>query len=357
MRLFSKETFFDPLQMKNTGIHYSGIKLQNEAKGYAKEASKYDEALNWDMSWAGGAGAMYSTVDDLLKWNEALYSGKVLDKKSLEAALTPAMLKNGEQPPMQYGYGLMLSKYRGTDIVSDSGGLYGFLTQLAYYPKEKMTVVMFTNTAEPEANFDPNKVAEAFLWDKMDKQISYTESSVKPGNLQIYTGRFDLLGQAVITVTTENNKLYAQLSGQPRFEIFPRSEHEFFWKIVDARIKFIPDNNGAMNEAILFQNGQELKAKRLPEEKIVQINAAILDNYVGKYKLNDKIVVNVTKENNKLFAQPTNQDKVEMLALSETDFIIMEINAKITFVKDQSGKVTMFKLKMNGRDTDVPKVE
>lgn len=216
---------------------------------------------------------------------------------------------------------------------------------------------MFSNTAEPEVNFDHNKVAEAFLWDKLDKQISYTESSVKPANLQIFTGRYDLLGQAVITVTTEDNKLYAQLSGQPKFEIFPRTENEFFWKVVDARIKFIKDEKGEINQAILFQNGQELKAKRLPEEKIVQINPAVLDNYIGKYKLNDNIIVTVSKENNKLFAQPTNQAKVEMLPLSETDFVIKEINAKIFFVKDQSGKATKFRLDMNGRNSELPRVE
>ena len=270
--VYLKETFFSPLKMENTGVHYTGIKLNHEAKGYSRNNNKYDEAINWDMSWAGAAGAMYSTVDDLLKWNEAFYGGKVLSKNSLDAALTPAVLKNGEQPPMQYGYGLIMGKFRGEDIISHGGGLHGFITQLAYYPKEKLTVIMFSNTAEPEVNFDNNKVAEAFLWDKMDKQISYTESSVKPANLQIFTGRYDLLGQAVITVTTEDNKLYAQLSGQPKFEIFPRSENEFFWKVVEARIKFVKDDKGEINQAILFQNGQEMKAKRLPEEKIVTID-------------------------------------------------------------------------------------
>ena len=55
---------------------------------------------------------------------------KCSTKKSLEAALTPAVLKNGEQPAMLYGYGLALSKYRGIDIISHGGGLHGFITQL-----------------------------------------------------------------------------------------------------------------------------------------------------------------------------------------------------------------------------------
>jgi CubicO group peptidase (beta-lactamase class C family) len=355
--VYLKETFFDPLKMENTGMHYAGIKLQNEAKGYAKDNGKYDDALNWDMSWAGAAGALYSTVDDLLKWNEALFGGKVLNEKSLNAALTPAVLKNGAEPGMQYGYGLIKSKFRGTEIIGHGGGLHGFITQLSYYPTEKLTVVMFSNTAEPEVNFDPNKIAEVFLWDKMEKQKSYTESSVKPADLKIFTGRYDLLGSAVIIITEENNKLYAQLTGQPKFEIFPSSENEFFWKVVDAKIKFIKDEKGEISQAILYQNGQELKAKRLPEEKIVQINPAILDNYIGKYKLNDNIIVTVSKENNKLFAQPTNQAKVELLPLSETDFVIKEINAKVSFVKDESGKVKKFMLNMNGVNSELPRIE
>ena len=354
---YLKETFFDPLKMENTGVHYSGIKLSNEAKGHEKVTGKYTQALDWDMSWAGGAGAMYSTVDDLAKWNQALYEGKVIDKKSLDAALTPATLKGGDEPPMKYGYGLIIGKFRGTDVISHSGGLHGFVTQLAYYPAEKITVVMFSNNAQPEANFDPNKIAEAFLWDKLEKQISYVETAAKPVDLKIFTGRYDLLGQLVITVTTTDNKLFAQLSGQPKFEIFPRGENEFFWKVVEARIKFIKDENGEVNQAILFQNGQEMKAKRLPEEKIVKIDPRVLDGYIGRYKLNDNITVVLTKENDKLFAEPTGQPKVEMSPLSETEFVINDINARISFTKDASGKATGFKLKMNGREVDVPRIE
>src|ERR1035437_269732 len=353
---YLKETFFDPLQMKNTGIHYAGIKLEHEAKGYSRNNNKYDDAINWDMSWAGGAGSIYSTVDDLMKWNQALYGGKVMNQKSLDAALTPVVLKNGEQPPVQYGYGLGLSKFRGEDIISHSGGLHGFVTQLSYYPKEKLTVVMLSNAAEPEVNFDRNKIAEAFLWSKMDKQTSYTESAVKPKNLQLYTGRYDLSGMAVITITAENDKLYSQLSGQQKFEIFPLSEDEFFWKVVEARIKFIKDEKGEISQAVLFQNGQELKAKRLPEEHIIEINPAILDNYAGKYKFKDDIIT-ISKENNKFFAQPTGQSKLEMSPLSETDFIIKEINAKLTFVKGENGKVTKIKLNLNGMDSELPKIE
>ncbi len=355
--IYLKETFFDPLQMKNTGVHYAGIKLEHEAKGYSKSGSKYDDALNWDMSWAGGAGALYSTVDDLLKWNHALYNGKVLNEKSYQAAITSVVLKDGKTPPLKYGYGLGLNSYRGVETIGHSGGLHGFLTQLVYYPKEKLTVVIFTNTSDPEVNFDPNKIAEAFLWSKMDEQASYSSSSVAPANLERFTGRYELTGIGVLTVTTADQKLYAQLSGQPKFEIFPSSEYEYFWKVVEAKLKFDKDEKGIINKATLFQNGQQMVMQKLPEEKIANIDPAVFDNYIGKYKLNSNITVTIFKENNKLFAQATDQPKLEMSPVSETDFVILEINAKLTFVKGDDGKATKIKLDMNNTNTELPRIE
>jgi len=354
---YLKETFFDPLQMNNTGVHYAGIKLEHEAKGYARNGSKYDEALNWDMSWAGGAGSIYSTVDDLLKWNQALYGGKVLSEKNLAAAMTPVVLNNGEVASSNYGYGLALSKYRGEDVVGHSGGLHGFVTQLFYYPKEKLTVVMFSNCAEPEVNFDPAKIAEAFLWDKMDKQSSYRAIAVNPGDLPRYAGRYELASIGLLMITTKNDKLFAQVNGQPTVELFAMAEDEFFIKTVEAKVKFIKDEKGAVNQLIVTQNGQEIKGKKLPEETIIQLKPEILDQYVGKYKLHENIIVNVTRENNKLFAEPTGQPKVEMLPVSETDFVVKEINAKVSFVKDEKGKVTKIKLNMDGRDAELPRLE
>ena len=353
------KNFFEPFGMNNTGVHYAGIKLDHEARGYSGQNGNYTDAVDWDMSWAGGAGALYSTVDDLMKWNDALYGGKVLNKQSLDAMLTPVVLNSGEKALPLYGYGLGLTTYRGEDVISHSGGLHGFVTQLAYYPKEKLSVVMFYNDDAPEVNFNPNKIAEAFLWNKMDKQTTYEESLEKPADLEAYVGRYDLSGFAVVTISSENEKLYSQISGQAKYEIFPKAgaKDEFFWKIVEARIKFFKDEKGNVSKAILFQNGQEINAKKLPEENIVKITPAILDNYIGKYQFKPGIEIVVTKETDKLYAQPTGQSKLELEPVSETDFIIKEINAHLSFVKDDSGKVNKIKLDLNGVKSELPRID
>jgi hypothetical protein len=342
--------------MNNTGVHHAGISLEHEAKGLTKKDGQYIEGTNWDMSWAGGAGALYSTVDDLLKWNQALYNGKVLSKQSFEAAIIPVVLNNGEKAMPNYGYGLGISKYRGENVISHSGGLNGFLTQLAYFPEEKLSVVMFTNTSEPEIIFNPNTIAEAFLWNKMDKQTAMVETSVKPKNLQQYTGRFDLTGVGVLTITTEDDKLYAQISGQAKYEIFPSAEDEFFWKVVTAKLKFSKDEKGEFTQSTLYQNGQELKAKKIKEEAIVTVAPEILETYVGKYKLQENVVVTVTKENDMLYAKPTDQSKEKLEPVSDSEFAIKQLNAKVIFVKE-NGKVTKIVLNMNGTNSDLPKVD
>jgi CubicO group peptidase (beta-lactamase class C family) len=355
---YLKQTFFEPLQMNNTGVHYAGIRLEEEAKGYGSNNGQYDDAINWDMSWAGAAGALYSTLRDLDTWNMALHEGKVLSEASLKAALTPVTLKNGEKPAMNYGYGLSMGKYRGIDYVDHGGGLHGFVTELIYYPKQKLGIVMFSNTMNPEVNFDPHKIAEAYLWKEMEKRASAGQVvSVPTEVLKHYTGRYDFMNSAVMQVTLEGDKLFAQLSGQGKFQIFPSSQNEFFWKVVDARIKFIQDETGAVNQALFSQNGRELTVKKLKEDSIVTIDPGLLDQYIGKYKMNDQLTVSIFKEKDRLFGQASGQGKIEMFPVSNTEFVFKEINGRVIFIKDENGKVNKFKLRMNGVDQELPRIE
>lgn len=354
---YLKETFFDPLGMKNTGVHYAGIKLENEAYGYSSDNGKYPEAMNWDMSWAGGAGALYSTVEDLWRWTEALHSGKVISEAGLKSATTPVVLKNGEKASSNYGYGLAMNTYRGQDIIGHSGGLHGFITQLAYYPKQKMTIVMFSNSGNPEVNFDPNKIAEAVIWKEMDKQSSYAVSAVKPANLKQFTGRYDFGSIGVMQITTDADKLYAQLTGQAKYEIFPSAENEFFWKVVDAKIQFVKNETNEVTHGLFTQNGQQITVKKLKEDSIIKVDPAALDNYTGRYRLNSEIMVTVSKEADRLFAQPTGQPRLELFPVSETDFVVKELNARLSFIKGENDKANKIKLHMSGTDSELLRVE
>ena len=107
---FLQSEFFKPLGMKNTGVYRNDAPPDGEALGYSYEGGGLKHAINWDMSWAGGAGALYSTVGDLNRWNEALFAGKVLNQSTLESAFAGATTSDGKET--NYGYGWKIASVK-----------------------------------------------------------------------------------------------------------------------------------------------------------------------------------------------------------------------------------------------------
>jgi hypothetical protein len=149
--------------------------------------------------------------------------------------------------------------------------------------------------------------------------------------LKNYVGRYDYTQGGVLLVTLEDKQLQAQLTGQPKFPIFPSSNNEFYWKVVDARIKFVTDEKGNVTNAIHYQNGSELVAMRLKDETPVNVNAAVFDKYVGKYDAGEGNTVAITKEGDKLFAQGPGLPAYQLLPASETEYFLREVNARLIF--------------------------
>jgi len=259
---FLRDEFFKPLGMKQTGVHHKGREPKGESLGYAKGTLGYKRANNWDMSWAGGAGALYSTTGDLHRWNEALFGGKVLKKETLRAAFTPVKLTGGDEK--NYGYGWGINNMRGLKTLMHGGGLQGFRSSLARFPKQNFTVVILANAAP---GYDPGAMSRrlAVIWleKEMDaKPVRVVDKKLIGKNYADYVGRFDF-GQAVLVVTRKDTQLFVKLGGQRRLEVFPAAKDEFFLKVVEATVKFERAENGKVIRAILLQNGQTQKALRL----------------------------------------------------------------------------------------------
>jgi len=154
---------------------------------------------------------------------------------------------------------------------------------------------------------------------------------VDENTLKSYTGRYDYTQGMVLLVTLEDKQLQAQLTGQPKFPIYPSSKDEFYWKVVDARVKFITDGNGNVTGVIHNQNGSQFEAMKLKDETPVVVNPAIFDKYVGNYYTGDNNTVIITKESDKLFVQGANLPPFQLLPASETEFFVREANARLIF--------------------------
>jgi len=349
---YLNDNLFKPLGMNNTGVYTTTKVLDHEAYGYDIENGKIVKALNWDMTWAGGAGSLYSTAQDLYTWNEAVFNGKVLSAESMKAAFTPAVLNNGEKT--DYGFGWFMSDYRGSKFISHSGGLHGFLSNIAREPEEKTTVVVLCNSSQPPAGINPTSnsfsLAEYVLWKDMAKQSTIvSDIQVDEKILASYIGRYDYGQGAILKITLEGKQLYAQMTGQPSYPIFPASDSEFNWKAVDASIKFVTDETGKVTHAIHHQNGQEIQAKKLQEEARISVDPSIFDGYTGKYDGGNNLIIVVTKEGDKLYMQAATLPKYQLIPTSATEYFTEEVKARFTFKPDETGKTNELSVNFEGQ--------
>lgn len=367
---FLRETFFQPLGMKSTDVHRAQDVIEDEAHGYAWEGGKVTKARYWDMSRIGGAGALYSTVRDLYRWNEALFSGEVLSDASLKTAFTPAKTveDEGEDEEGGYGYGWGISSYRGLKQISHDGGLPGFTSSLLRMPEEKFTVVVLANAVPPLPDLDTpslaHEIMQLCLADKLAPFPKPISTNVVASRLyDAYVGRYGYKDSSILAVTREGERLFAQLTGQARFELFPKSETEFFWKDADAQLTFIKGQEGTATKAVHRQGGRIWNALRLPAQTIVRIAPAILDAYVGDYDYGTGKRMTVTRDGERLFAQfggtigqLTGYRKLQIFPKSDTEFFWKAIDAQITFLKDADGKVIKAIHQQRGEKIEAPKV-
>lgn len=90
-----------------------------------------------------------------------------------------------------------------------------------------------------------------------------TEASVDPGVYDQLAGQYELAPGFVLTVRRDGNRILTQATGQTEVEIYPKSETEYFLKVVDAQITFVKDDAGTVNSLVLHQGGRDMPAKRI----------------------------------------------------------------------------------------------
>jgi CubicO group peptidase (beta-lactamase class C family) len=257
---FLKETIFEPLKMKDTGFDNAFPILKHRASGYTKLAFLMTNARPIDMSIPHAAGSLYSTVDDLFLWDRALTGETLVKKATLDAMFTPD--KDG------YAYGWSTGKAFGRKMVAHGGGINGFVTYIERLPEQNVCAIVLSNIeGEPVATIAQDLVAIA-LGEKYSIPGQRKAIAIDPKQFDAYAGKYVVDDpKLTFTITRDGEHLRAQLKGQPRLEIFPESETDFFYKAVEADITFVKDKEGNVTHLVLHQNGRDFEAKKQAPEK------------------------------------------------------------------------------------------
>lgn len=365
-----KERIFEPLGMTNTGYDTHAPLLQKRAAGYEKTPAGYVNAAYLDMSLPYAAGSMYSTVEDLYKWDTALYENKIISADGKTKMFTPGL--------SGYGYGFIIAdrpigkSEQKTKVVQHGGGINGFNSLLTRLVDKQQTIILLdnvglgryhdniTNSIISILNGQPFDAPKKSLAETLSKIVAEKNAAaavaeyrkLKAENAQMYDFS-----------ETELNTVGYQLLSMKR----PKEAIEIF----KLNVEMFPKSANpydSLGEAYLADNQKELavanykKAVELDPAnanaaqiinrlagKEIKVDAAIYDAYVGEYEIAPSFILTITKETDKLIGQATGQQKFQLEPLSPTQFVISDVKANISFEKDASGNITGLVLTQNGR--------
>jgi CubicO group peptidase (beta-lactamase class C family) len=244
--------------MNDTRITLSTGMRARLAPGHDQGGAPYP---GWDLPTLAGAGALRSTMRDMLKFAAA----NVDATEGLSTVFQTAHVvrRPTTMPDMSIGLAWHVRRAGDSEIVWHNGGTGGYHSFIGFDKKARTAVVMLHNSvnafddvafhlldarvplAPPPA---PAKVRQAV--------------AVPPAVLDAYVGEYELAPTFSIVVTHEGDALFIQATGQGKLRISAESETEFFLTAVDAQITFVRDAAGRVTGLVLHQNGRDTPGKK-----------------------------------------------------------------------------------------------
>jgi D-alanyl-D-alanine-carboxypeptidase/D-alanyl-D-alanine-endopeptidase len=253
------ERIFRPLKMNSSGIVLRPGMAARLAAGHSQQLTP---VKNWDLDALAGAGAIRSTVNDMLDY-VAAYMG--LKPSPLSAAMALARQDRNDTtiPDMRIGLAWHLMKRPDTVIVWHNGGTAGYHSFVGFDLKKGMGIVILSNSANDIDNIGFHFLDNRIPLAKIEYRKERKEIAVEPALLDAYMGEYQLAPTFILTITKEGNQLFGQASGQPRIRLHPEAETEFFIAEVDAQISFIKDAAGKVTHLVLHQGGRDIRGDKI----------------------------------------------------------------------------------------------
>ena len=373
------EKIFTPLKMNDTGFDNHGDILKNRATGYEKQGKNYVNSQYIDMTIPYAAGSMYSSVEDLYLWDQALYTTTLLPKKYMTMYFEPYIPAFGSAQ-YAYGWGVGYEKIgSSTDsiyAIGHGGGINGFNTNISRTTSNKSMIVLLNNTGGAPLNemtrairgimhntaYDmPKKSVADAIWtvieDKgIDAGIAHFNSIKDAEGYDLSEREMNIIGyQLMASDKFEAASRVFQLN----VDAFPTSSNtydslgESFMKLgkkdlairnYRKSVELNPNNQGGIDA--LKKLGDDVSDL----VKEVKVPEAILETYIGKYELAPGFILEVTREGNQLKTQATGQSIVDIFPKSENEFYLKVVNAQLVFNKNDAGDIDSVTLFQGGRE-------
>jgi CubicO group peptidase (beta-lactamase class C family) len=243
---FCEQNIFRPLGMGHTRFQADhSMLVEARANGYEPHVGGgwqnsnpiYDEV---------GDGGLFSTVEDLARWDSNFETGEVGGPETIKTLLTPGRLADGRV--LSYAFGLELGRYRGLDVVEHGGADPGYRCDMLRFPKRRLTVIVLSNCGTADTMGMARRVAEIYLGSDLSAVAEPGTVGRSTGTRADHSGRF--AGRYIDPATGSTREfveldgaLAVQMRGEPRLLVVV-GENEFALPNSETRYVFRMDPQG-----------------------------------------------------------------------------------------------------------------
>lgn len=352
---YLQKNIFQPSGMKSSTVGTRERTIPMSSTGYSPAGDtlfRPAEYFNW--KWDFGLGDILTSVDDMLKWDEALYTDKLVRRDLLEKAWTSYVLSNGLKT--NYGYGWAILQYQDPKIIGHAGGIPGFCSIAIRIPSQHLFVVVLSNNyAKYSAALSVAQQAVTKLIGLEVKRPSVRGLSRQ--ELNEYSGVYEKLhtGMRILSnmspdkfyryLTVQDSLLFSEWRGGQKTALLNVGKDLLVLKGSTSYLRFKRDDKGRIASLESYsepwQSGPIRTEKRtdlpLPKAKVpISLDEKILKSYAGKYNFAGDNSMRIRVDGSRLYAERVG----EIFPESQTRFFSKVSGGTIEFTRNSKGAVT-----------------
>lgn len=273
----SFENYLQDHILKPLGMHDSGLEnlasiIPNRTSGYVRNDIQIKNAPYFDYSWAVGSGGIYSTIEDMYRWDRALYANQqsIALPQSFKQLFTPHVQISSNIPNFWYGYGLAIQECEFGHCMSHEGNINGFSSYATHYTQDDTSIIILSNFA-----FAPYKTLETAIRNiiahkpyeipVLKKSILVTEKE-----LEKFVGTYqmeEVLGlyrraPSAFEIRNAGDHLLLTMRKND-YKIYPKSPTQFFLATLEATLTFEVNSEGTVTGVVYYQNQEVTPGKKI----------------------------------------------------------------------------------------------
>ena len=248
---FVFENIFKPLEMKDSGYVSNSEVIRRRASGYQMGPAGPENGRYYNETLLFSSGGLYSTTEDLLKWDQGLFGGKLLSDASLKKMTAPYK--------HDFACGLVVSEIDGHKAIEHAGDMDGFTSDMVYYVEDKVAVIVLNNLSG-ETRSIASKLGAVTHGERVIQVGERKEVKVPSDLLKKYVGIYrDIIPGYDVAITLDGDHLMAQISDGSKQPLFAESEAVFFDRESEGEYQFERTETGEITSVLYTQSGHKMK--------------------------------------------------------------------------------------------------